>query len=325
MKKSLLRLFMIIPLALVLCFTIGYQKQEKEGIIEEELTSEAQEAIIEYVHPEALVSTEWLAEHLSDPSVCVIDARFPPNKTFFEGGHIPGAVFVDIFADLADTNATFPYTILPQDAFEQLMGRLGISNNMTVVIYDIQGGLWCSRMWWALRYYGHDSVKILDGSLLKWMIEGRPLEAGTVTSTLTTFQAHVRPELISTTEDIKAAIQDPNVHIIDALPEEYYSGEVILYKTHRAGHIPTAHNLPAPLLVSFTGELYPQNYIAQRIQKLGLKQNQQIITYCGAGYYSAFDLFVLYLLGYDQVSLYDGAWMEWGANPELPVETEQEH
>jgi len=104
------------------------------------------------------------------------------------------------------------------------MGRLGISNYTTVVVYDIQGGFMCNRMWWALRYYGHDSVKILDGDLLKWMLEGRFLEAGKVTSTLTTFQAHVRPELIATNEVIKAAIQDPNIHIIDALPEEYYGG-----------------------------------------------------------------------------------------------------
>ncbi len=320
MKKSLLRLFMIIPLALVLCFAIGCKKQ-----IEEELPTKAQEAVIEYVHPEALASTEWLAIHLSDPSVRVIDARFPPNKTFYEGGHIPGAVFVKITDDLSDPNAPIPHMILPQDAFEQIMGRLGISNNTTVVIYDIQGGLWCSRMWWALRYYGHDSVKILDGGLLKWMLEKRPLEAGTVTSTLTTFQAHVRPELIATTEDIKAAIQDPNVHIVDALPEEYYTGGVRLGKIHRTGHIPTAHNLPAPLFVDYTGELFPPSCIAQRVQRLGLKPDQQIITYCGAGYYGAFDLFVLYLLGYDQVSLYDGSWQEWGANPELPIETEQGH
>ncbi len=315
MKKSLLRLLMIIPLALVLCFTIGCQKQ-----IEEELPTKAQEAVIEYVHPEALASTEWLATHLSDPSVRVIDARFPPSKTFFEGGHIPGAVFVNIFDDLADPNAPIPYMILPQEAFEQLMGRLGISNDRTVVVYDAQGGTWGARVWWALRYYGHDAVKMLDGGLVKWMLEGRPLEAGTVTSTLTTFQAHVRPELIATTEDIKAAIKDPNVHIVDALSEEYYTGRARL--THRTGHIPTAHNLPAPLFVNFNGELLPLNCVAQRVQRLGLKPNQQIITYCGAGYYGAFDLFVLYLLGYDQVSLYDGSWLEWRANPELPIETE---
>lgn len=292
---------------------------------EAELTTKAQEAAIEFVHPEALTSTEWLATHLSDPSIRIIDARYPPNKTFFEGGHIPGAVFVNIYDDLSDTNALIPLMILPPDAFEQLMGRLGISNNTTVVIYDIQGGLMSSRMWWALRYYGHDSVKILDGGLLKWMLEERPLEAGTVTPILTTFQAQVRPELIATTEDIKAAIQDPNVHIIDALPEEYYTGGASVIKTHRTGHIPTAHNLPAPLFVNWNGELYPQNCIAQRVQRLGIMPDQQIITYCGAGYYGAYDLFVLYLLGYDQVSLYDGAWMEWGANPELPIETKQEH
>jgi thiosulfate/3-mercaptopyruvate sulfurtransferase len=316
MKKTI---FSILTLSLIASTIYCQEKAD----IEKELPAKAQEAVIEYVHPEALVSTEWLVKHLSDPSVRVIDARFPPNKTFYEGGHIPGAVFVNIVGDLSDTNASIPLMILPQDAFEHLMGRLGISNNKTVVVYDIQGGLWCSRMWWALRYYGHDSVKILDGGLAKWMIEGRPLEAGTVTSTLKTFQAHVRPELISTTEDIQAAIQDPKVHIIDALPEEYFTGEVRLYETHRTGHIPTAHNLPAPLFVNYRGELYPQNYIAQRIQRLGLNPDQKIITYCGAGYYGAFDLFVLYLLGYDQVSLYDGAWMEWGANPELPIETKR--
>lgn len=316
MNRHLKILFLSVSIMLLI---VGCTKQEKQTATP---TTE-QEAIIEYVHPEALASTEWLAIHLSDPSVCVIDARYPPNKAFFEAGHIPRAVYVNIMDDLADPNAPIPLLILPQEAFEQLMGRLGISNDRTVVVYDAHGGLWGARLWWALRYYGHDAVKMLDGGLVKWMREERPLEAGAVTPAMTTFKAHVRPALIATAEDVKAAIQGPNVHIIDALPEEYYTGTAYLIKTHRTGHIPTAHNLAAPLFVNHRGELFPPSCIAQRVQKLGLRPNQQIITYCGAGYYGAFDLFVLYLLGYDQVGLYDGSWIEWGANPELPVETEQ--
>ena len=259
----------------------------------------------EYAHPEALASTAWLAEHLSDPAVRIVDGREPPDEgepasqAVYESGHIPGAVYVDVWDDLSDPNGAVPGLILPKAEFEALMGRLGIGDDTTVVVYDDVGAAWMARLWWALRYYGHDDVMVLDGGLKKWMEEGRPLEEGAVVPEPATFTAEVRPELLADVEEVKQAIEEPNVVLIDALSAEFYSGEYSIPGL-RAGHIPTAFNLPAP------DNLNPNDYtllsageLAQLWQKIDLKPTQRAITYCGAGYFGALDLFALYQLGHD--------------------------
>ena len=143
----------------------------------------------EYKHPEALATTEWLAAHLDDPSVRIVDMRHyvravsggsfraVSGREAYQQGHIPGAVFVDFASDLSEPGDDL-LNILPPDHFAALMGRLGIGNDSTVVVYDDQGGTWAARLWWALRYYGHDAVRVLNGGLTKWTAEGRPLETG---------------------------------------------------------------------------------------------------------------------------------------------------
>lgn len=279
-----------------------------------------------YAHPEALASTEWLADHLTDPSLRILDGRAPPDEgaptsqAAYEAGHIPGAVHVDVIADISDPNGAVPMLILPKADFEALMGRLGIGNDTTVVIYDDMGNTWMARVWWALRYYGHDNVKLLDGGLTKWTLEGRPLETGTNTPSPATFTAHVRPELLATRADVEQAIADPAIVLIDALPAAYYIG-VQTYPSFRPGHIPTALNLPGPdNLDPVDNTVLPPAELAQLWQPLALQPDQRIITYCGGGYVGAFDLFLLYQLGYEQISLYDASLIEWATAPELPME-----
>jgi thiosulfate/3-mercaptopyruvate sulfurtransferase len=230
--------------------------------------------VAEYKHPEALATTEWLAAHLDDPSVRVVDLRYyvqmasggsfrgVSGKEAYHQGHIPGALFVDPVSGLSDPED--PLSILSADRFEVLMGRLGIGNGSTVVVYDDSGGTWAVRQ----------------------------------------------------------AIERRDVCIVDALPEVFYSGKARLYATHRAGHIPTALNVPATANVDHvTQTLLTADELARLWRNAGLKPDQRVITYCGAGVYGAYDLFVLYVLGHEKVSLYDASWMEWGANPEMPVET----
>jgi len=288
--------------------------------------------VAEYKHPEALATTEWLAAHLDDPSVRVVDLRYyvqmssggsfrgVSGRKAYHQGHIPGAAFMDPASDLADPEE--PLSILSPGRFEALMGLLGIGSGSTVVVYDDSGGTWAARLWWALRYYGHDSAKVLNGGLTKWTAEGRPLETLTPTFLAATFRARKRPALTATCDEVRQAIERRDVCIVDALPEVFFSGKARLYPTHRAGHIPTALNLPATANVDPANQtLLPADELTRLWGEVGLKPGQRVITYCGAGVYGAYDLFVLYVLGHEKVSLYDASWMEWGANPDLPVET----
>lgn len=284
------------------------------------------------VHPEALASTAWLADHLDDPSVRVVDARFDlwltsagtleavPGRDAYDEGHIPGAVFVDVMSDLADPEN--PLVILSRPRFEALMGRLGISDGATVVVYDDRGGTWAARLWWALRYYGHDAVKLLNGGLTRWEAEGRAIERQVLEASSATFRARVRSELWVGADEVSQAIGNADVCIVDALPEVFFTGEACMFPTHRAGHIPTAHNVPAPANVDpVTQLLLPAGELALLWQRVGVEPGRRVITYCGGGVFGAFALFVLYVMGHENAALYDASWMEWGADPQRPVET----
>jgi len=268
-----------------------------------------------FVNPEALATTEWLDAHIDDPSVRVIataDARYPTHKDAYTAGHIPGAVYLNVIAELSDPESGVPMMILPPEGFETLMGNLGINSGTTVVVYDEGGGLWAARLWWALRYYGHDAVKLLNGGLAKWTVEERPLETAETSPPQTTFKACAVPELRATIEDVKLALGNPDVRIINALPAP----------PHMAGHIPSARNLPAPSNIDpVTQTILPLDELTELWLAADLGPDQLAITYCGGGYFGALDLFVLYLMGHEKAALYDGSWVEWSADPELPVET----
>ena len=285
-----------------------------------------------YAHPESLVSPGWLADHLDDPQLRIVDARFEirpdasgrlaptPQRGEYENAHVPGAAFVNIMTDLAHSDT--PLEILSPDRFEALMSRLGIGNDATVVVYDGGGGTWAARLWWALRYYGHDDVRLLDGGFARWIGESRPVEAGASSSAQASFKAKARPNLRVTRDEVQAAITDNDVCIVDALPEPFFLGEAKLYPELRAGHIPGARNLPAPAnLDPSTSTLLAAEALAERWAGAGVPLDKRVITYCGGGVFAAFALFALHLLGHEDAALYDASWSEWGADPALPVET----
>ncbi len=285
-----------------------------------------------YPNADLLAEADWLHTHLEDDDVRVIDARFNvrarEDGTFeqvagradYLEGHIQGAQFVDLGADLTDPKN--PTSIIGPDGFAVLMQRLGIGSQSTVVIYDDRGGVWAARLWWALRYYGHDNARLLNGGLTGWLAAGYELRQDTAVPPQSQFEALVRPQLRVTKEDVLSGIADSATCIVDALPEPLYLGLASLFPNHRKGHIPGAINLPAEShLDPQTSHIRTKDELQKKLQDAGVSPDKTIITYCGSGVFAAFDLFMLQLMGYEDVALYDASWMEWGADDTLPIET----
>lgn len=285
-----------------------------------------------YPNARYLAETDWLSARLSDDDLRIIDARCDvrarEDGTFeqvsgrdaYLAGHIAGAQFVDLYTDL--TAAANPTSIIGSEAFAALMSRLGIGPRSTVVIYDDRGGVWAARLWWALRYYGHDDVKLLNGGLGAWRAAGHEPQRQVLTPPVARFAATVRPELRVTREDVLAAIDAPATRIVDALPAPFYLGQAGLFPGHRLGHVPGACNLPAEdNLDPQTLRIKPLAALQELWRDAAIDPGQSVITYCGSGVFASFALFVLALMGHENAALYDASWMEWGADGELPVET----
>ena len=287
---------------------------------------------MKYTNPDSLVNPNWLLERLEEPGLRVVDLRFDlrpgpsggleptSGRSDYAVGHIPGAVFVDMNEDLAHQDA--PLEILSPERFEALMGRLGIGNDTTVVLYDASGGTWAARLWWALRYYGHDDVRLLDGGYARWVDEGHPTDNAEARPGPTRFESRARPELRVTSDEVLAAISDKDICIVDALPEPFFLGAAKLYPDLRAGHIPGACNVSAPAnLDPDTSTLLSAERLEELWSNAGVYRDKRVITYCGGGVFAAFALFALHLLGYEDTALYDASWSEWGADESLPVES----
>ena len=298
-----------------------------------------------------LVTSQWLATHLSDPQLRVVDVRWRSRYENGRGiscddydgylaGHIPGAVFAGMAADLSDPQHPIPDMLVGPEAFAKVMGRLGIGSETLVVAYDNMGfPLGSARLWWALSYYGHGRVRVLDGGLRSWVAEGHPLSTDVSAPEPATFTPHVRPEWKASKEDVVAAIEGPDTVIVDCLTPELYrgGGERHLWG-QRPGHIPGAVNVPYmanidPALASLTAAERERmlasgrpftfgslETLAKLYRDVGATRDRDVITYCGRGYAGACGLLALKLLGYERARLYDGSWAEWSADPMLPTE-----
>ena len=298
-----------------------------------------------------LVTTEWLATHLTDPELRVVDVRWRSRYENGRGisfddydgylaGHIPGAVFAGMISDLSDPEHPVPDTLVAPEQFARVMERLGIGNSTLVVVYDNMGfPLGSARLWWALSYYGHDRVRVLDGGLRAWQSEGRPLSIEVPAPAHATFTPRVRPDWKASKQDVVAAVGQPGTVIVDCLTPELYrgGGERHLWG-QRPGHIPGAVNVPYmanidPALATVTsaerermlasGRSFtfgtPES-LARLYRSAGVTPDLEVITYCGRGYAGACGLLALKILGYERARLYDGSWAEWSADPNLPAE-----
>lgn len=275
-----------------------------------------------------LVSTEWLAAHLGDPKVKVVDASFkmpgvlPLPIDDYLAAHIPGAVFFDVDA-VSDHSIDLPHMYPSADQFARDIGALGISSDDTVVLYDAGGWVAAPRAWWMFLSFGHMNVRILDGGLKKWRAEGRPVDDGKVTPQPGKFTATFDPSYVRSKAQLIANLDSRAEQTIDARAANRFEGSVPEPRVGlRSGHIPGSRNLPYNLLFdAATGTMKPIDELRAAFDAAGLDIAKPVVTTCGSGVSAAVLTLALYRLGVRGSGLYDGSWSEWGLQNGPPVAT----
>ncbi len=289
-----------------------------------------------FTNPRYLVSTAWLADHLAEPDLRILDCTVylrPPapdaprqsyvqesGRANWEAAHIPGSAFADLTGDLSDREARLPFTMPSAQIFAEAMGRLGVGTGDRVVCYDANMSMWAARVWWMLRAMGFDTAAVLDGGLKKWKAEGRDLHTGTSPIRPATFAARPRAELIATKADVLSAIEDGGACVVNALTAAQHRGEAgATYG--RAGRIANSVNVPAQEMIDReTGAYLPAELLRARFSEVGATSAARVITYCGGGIAATSDALVLTLLGHENVAVYDGSMSEWARDPQAPME-----
>jgi len=283
-------------------------------------------------YPEFLVSTDWLAQHLDDPRVRVLDpstllipvpdySRYDtvPARDDFDKGHVPGAAFVDVQGELSAPDAHLRFMLPDAQTFADAMAGYGVSDDSFVVAYSTANHWWATRLWWMLRVFGHARVAVLDGGFQKWLAEKRPVESGGAAPRRRGSYTPREPNraLVATRADVLAAIGAGDVCNINALrPEQHAGTGGVTYG--RRGHIAGSVNVPAAANVNADNTF--KSIADLRAQYAQPLQQPKVITYCGGGIAATSVALALEMLGHRNVKVYDASLTEWAADPELPME-----
>lgn len=276
-----------------------------------------------YAHPEALVTTAWVAEHLSDPSVRIIEVDV--DTAAYDTGHVPGAIGWNWQTDLSDR---IRRDLIPKAELERLLSQAGVTPETTIVLYGDNNNWFAAWAFWQLKLYGHRDVRLMNGGRKKWVSEGRPLDTSIPSYPQTTYRAQEPdPSIRALREEVLASLGQPNVALVDVRSPKEYSGELLAPENlpqegaQRGGHIPGAVNIPWSQAVNDDGTFKSPEELAALYQSRGVTPDKQVTAYCRIGERSSHTWFVLkYLLGYPKVRNYDGSWTEWGSLVGVPIE-----
>ncbi len=286
-------------------------------------------------HPDALVSGEWLQDNLQDPALRIFDCttyliyetdtgrpyRVESGRADCDAGHIPGSGFLDLQGDFSIEDSPYRFTLPPPDRAAAAFARQGVGKDTRVILYSRKSMQWATRFWWMLRWLGFDEAAVLDGGFDKWVADGRPVDTRPCTYSPAAFRVDLRPELFTGKDDVLSAIGDPGSCTINALAPDLHAGENARYG--RPGRIPGSVNVPATSqLDPETLEVLPPDIIARSFDAIGANHAERIILYCGGGIAATLDAFLLYQLGYGNISVYDNSMSQWASDDTLPIETD---
>jgi thiosulfate/3-mercaptopyruvate sulfurtransferase len=276
-----------------------------------------------------LVPTSWLAKHLNDKNLRIIDSRGkvlpatqPPPHYFshredYQKSHIPNAVFVDWTVDIIEPDSPSNDVASPE-RFADLMGELGIDADTLVVIYDDAASMFAARLWWALQYYGHERVFVLDGGWKKWIAEDLPIDALVPQFEKKTFAPHVNQSLKATADDILATLESGSIQLVDVRSPKEFAGEAS--RAESMGHIPGAINLPRKTMVAEDATLLSKDDLIAHFSNLEISLDApNTVIYCNSGVSASYGRLAMLVAGATNVCVYDGSWKEWGNDASKPI------
>jgi len=279
----------------------------------------------EYAHPEVLVSTQWAADHLNDPKVRLIEVDV--DTTAHDQGHIAGAVGWNWQTQLQDN---IRRDLIDKTALEKLLGQSGVSNDTTVVLYGDNNNWFAAYAFWQLKYYGHKDVRLMNGGRKKWLEEKRPITTDAPKIAPASYRATGPDESVRARKEQVFALLEKKTsgQLVDVRSVDEFTGKIIAppgmsETAQRAGHIPSAANIPWAQAANEDGTFKSADQLKQLYRGKGVTGQGEVIAYCRIGERSSHTWFVLkYLLGYDNVKNYDGSWTEWGNLVGAPIEKE---
>ena len=276
---------------------------------------------MDYARPEILAEPDWLAQHANDANVVAIDCA---TLEAYRRAHIPGAVALTTHFYIKEegpAGAEHGTFVMPPDQFQSLMRGLGVSNDTTVVSYDDNNALVAARLWWVLRYYGHDNAKVLNGGWHRWLSEGHPVTFHATRAAAGNFTASVRPELNADAEYLKSLHTNPACQVLDTRSDGEWDGTNARGNA-RVGRVPGAHHLEWLNFVAKddSRRFLPAGELRGLLQSAGISHEKPVITYCQGGIRAAHAAFVLHLLGYNDVRVYDGSMRDWANRQDTPLE-----